>query len=54
MQDAEAVRRRLLIEDKLLLESSQPWVEAPSALLLPAGGRNFEIKARPASVLPLR
>ena len=45
-QDAEAVCARLAIEDKLLLRASQPWVEAPSALLLPSGGRSFEVKAR--------
>ena len=43
-QDAEAVAARLQIEDKLLLRCSQPWVEAPSALLLPSGGRSFEVK----------
>ena len=43
-QDAEAVRTRLSIEDKLVLESSEAWVQAPSALLVPSGGRNFEVK----------
>ena len=44
------MRARLAIEDKLLLRASQPWVEAPSALLLPSGGRSFEVKARCASI----
>jgi hypothetical protein len=53
MQDASAVRARLQIEDKLLLEASQPWVEAPSALLLPSGGRTFEVKVpSPVSCCP--
>ena len=43
-QDAEAVQTRLSIEDKLLLESSQPWVHVPSRLILPSGGRSFEVK----------
>ena len=43
-QDAEAVQTRLSIEDKLLLESSQPWVHVPSSLILPSGGRSFEVK----------
>ena len=43
-QDAEAVQTRLSIEDKLLLESSQPWVQVPSSLILPSGGRSFEVK----------
>lgn len=38
------MRIRLAIEDKLHLQSTQPWVDTPSALLLPSGGRNFEIK----------
>ena len=43
-QDAEAVQTRLSIEDKLLLESSQPWVHVPSSLILLSGGRSFEVK----------
>ena len=43
-QDAEAVQTRLSIEDKLLLEASQPWVHVPSSLILPSGGRSFEVK----------
>ena len=50
-QDAEAVRTRLSIEDKLLLESSQPWVHVPSTLILPSGGRSFEVKVRPLPVI---
>ena len=50
-QDAEAVRTRLSIEDKLLLKSSQPWVRVPSALILPSGGRSFEVKVRPLPVI---
>ena len=38
------MQTRLSIEDKLLLESSQPWVHAPSSLILPSGGRSFEVK----------
>lgn len=41
------MRTRLSIEDKLLLECSQSWVQAPSALILPSGGRSFEVKVRP-------
>ncbi|CAK0779170.1 hypothetical protein CVIRNUC_004710 [Coccomyxa viridis] len=43
-RDAEAVQTRLSIEDKLLLESSQPWVHVPSSLILLSGGRSFEVK----------
>lgn len=49
MQDAEAVRVRLQIEDKLQVSATQPWVEAPSLLLLPSGGRSFEIRVRHAN-----
>ncbi|CAL8469996.1 g9538 [Coccomyxa elongata] len=48
--DAEAVRIRLAIEDKLHLQSTQPWVTTPSALLLPSGGRTFEIKVDAGSL----
>ncbi len=38
------MRTRLSIEDKIVLKSSEAWVQAPSALLVPSGGRNFEVK----------
>lgn len=44
------MRIRLGIEDQLRLESSQPWVEAPSALLLHSGGRTFEVKVDATSL----
>ena len=45
MQDADTKSERLAVEDRLQLESSAAWLDAPSALLLPHGGRTFEVKA---------
>ncbi len=44
------MRTRLSIEDKLMLESSEAWVHAPSALILPSGGRTFEVKVSAAGM----
>ena len=52
-QDAEAVQARLSIEDKLLVESSQSWVHVPSSLILPSGGRSFEVKVLALAPLQL-
>lgn len=43
-QDADTKGERLAVEDKLVLETTAPWLDAPSTLLLPHNGRTFEIK----------
>ena len=45
LQDAE-MADKLQVYDEVVLECSQPWLEAPGALILPHNGRMFEIKVR--------
>ena len=35
---------KLQVYDEVVLECSQPWLEAPGALILPHNGRMFEVK----------
>lgn len=37
---------KLQVYDEVVLECSQPWLEAPGALILPHNGRMFEVKVR--------
>ena len=43
LQDAE-MAAKLQVYDEVVLECSQPWLEAPGALILPHNGRMFEVK----------
>lgn len=43
-QDADTKTERLAVEDRLELEPTADWLDAPSSLLLPHGGRTFEVK----------
>lgn len=35
---------KLQVYDEVVLECTQPWLEAPGALILPNNGRMFEVK----------
>ena len=50
LQDAE-MAAKLQVYDEVVLECSQPWLEAPGALILPHNGRMFEVKVRPFALL---
>ena len=43
LQDAE-MAAKLQVYDEVVLECTQPWLEAPGALILPHNGRMFEAK----------
>ncbi|KAK9809052.1 hypothetical protein WJX72_008467 [[Myrmecia] bisecta] len=49
-EDADTVSERLAVEDKLHLSSTAAWVACPSALLLPHGGRGFEVRVDPSQL----
>lgn len=42
--DADTVDERLAVEDTLQLVCEESWVTAPDLLLLPFGGRGFEVE----------
>lgn len=43
-QDADVKSEKVVMEDRLTLKASAPWLSAPSALMLASNGRNFEIE----------
>ena len=50
LQDAE-MAAKLQVYDEVVLECTQPWLEAPGALILPHNGRMFEVKVSRLAVL---
>ena len=44
VKDADVKTEKVVIEDKLSLECSSPWVSCPDGLLLTHNGRSFEVK----------
>ena len=38
---------KLAVYDEVVVECSEPWLEAPQALILPHNGRTFEVQVRP-------
>lgn len=43
---------KLQVYDEVVLECSQPWLDAPGALILPHNGRMFEVKVRSTQDVP--
>ena len=41
--DADVREQMLSIEDRLVLRSTAPWLSCPERLLLPHGGRDFDV-----------
>ena len=37
---------KLQVYDEVVLDCTQPWLEAPNALILPHNGRMFEVKVK--------
>ena len=44
MQDADVKTERLAVEDYMVLQSTAPWLDCPSQLIVPHNGRTFELK----------
>lgn len=49
-QDADTRTERLALENKLRLETTQPWATAPRALMLAGGARTFEVEVDPTAL----
>lgn len=45
-EDADTVLERLPVEGRLQLRSDVEWVDCPELLLLPYGGRSFDVWVR--------
>ena len=43
-QDADVKTERLAVEDYMVLQSTAPWLDCPSRLIVPHNGRTFELK----------
>ena len=43
---------KLRVYDELTLKCTAPWVEAPSTLVVPHNGRNFEVQVNPVGLEP--
>lgn len=44
LQDADVRSEKVVMEDRLTLKASAPWISMPSALMLASNGRSFEIE----------